>query len=145
MGTRAEELHDLESGPVVTELAAVAPKARRAQRRGRGSPADHARLQSRPPAQGRARQLRTIQPELLQQPEHLVHRRPDHRPSGKAQRRRLTMPGQVDENDLLVRCQPVDDRGPCLPTMTNTVQQHQRRTRTEALVSQPHRTLPDRG
>ena len=89
--------------------------------------------------------MRAFQPELVQQPEHLIEERLEHWPPGEPQRWRLTVPGQVDEDDVSVRCQPLQYRVPGLSAVPGAVQQHQRRTGATALESQPHRTLPTRG
>ncbi len=51
------------------------------------------------------------------------------------------MPRQIDEDQLTMRCEPVQYRAPGLAPMPDSVQEHQWFARPDPLVGQPHMNI----
>jgi predicted dehydrogenase len=137
----AGQLRGREDHPGVTVLPRSRPEA------GRGQPGDgrRAALRARDQREGAAervaRDVRTVQAELVEEREDLLGHRADRRAAGRAQRRRFAVAGQVHREDGPVRREQVKHRLPRLPPVPHPMQQHQRRPVTVPLIREPHGDL----
>jgi hypothetical protein len=136
-------LHYPADGPGVGQLSLVCPESCWGQSRHAGGAATLGCLECKPTSHGAPGQVRALQAQLVEESDELCDQGFAYPSSVSlavgAERRRLTVTRQVNEDYLTMRRQPPEDCVPGLAAMPDPVQQHQWFARPDPLVGQSHK------